>query len=557
MSKENKNPVIAGQNQTLVDVSNIRTKVLGDRTVFNMEAIGRQYKLNNAYKNVRNLELIDRDNIKLKTYNDYVLKYNQFLQLLPLIEEQPRPSYPAGESYLNTYNFIRHSKGKVLVLVHKDVYQAVKERVDRYVLDLGRDGYWATVHVVRGGKPATIRNYIKNQSPKGVVMVGAIPVAWFEMANDFHDAPSEFPCDLFYMDTNATWTDTDGDGKYNTVTGNVAPEIWVGRIWTPTADGNDAALINNYFDRNHLFRVGGLGHSRSALAYVDDDWEHFDDCEMDLMTPSSFITKYTSPNTTDADLYKTEINKNRSFVQVCAHSSPHVHSFKVPAQGNSEWIGREYFRDERCPNANFFNLFCCSTARFTENDYLGGWYIFDKAGGETNRGLTAVGSTKTGSMLFFADFYDPIGKGKCIGDALTAWWQARGGDHDLGERRWFYGMSILGDPTLTWYKGAVPTLLEPAEGAVFNHYPRTMTFKWTPVDIAGATYSIEIDAHGAINAGQWAAQSFRSFAVYHNLTTTSFSHSFVGAQPGRWRVRAKVGDRYCSWSEWRYFRFTV
>lgn len=557
MSKEKKNPAMAGENQTLTDVSNIRAQVNGERTYFNLEAIGRQYKLNDAYKNVRNLELIDRDNIRLKTYSDYVLQHNNFLQLVPLIEELPRPVHPSGESYLNTYNLFRFPKGKVLVLVHKDVYQAVKVRVERYVLDLARDGYWATVHIVRGGKPAYIRNYIRSKAPKGVVMVGAIPVAWFEMDNDFHDAHSEFPCDLFYMDTNGTWTDADGDGKYNAVTGNVTPEIWLGRIWTPTADGNDAALINNYFDRNHQFRIGGLGHSRSALAYVDDDWEHFDDCEMDLMTPAAYITKFTNPNTTDADLYKVEINKTRSFVQVCAHSSPNVHSFRVPSQGNSEWIDTAYFRDQRCPNANFFNLFCCSTARFTENDYLGGWYIFDKAAGEINRGLTAVGSTKTGSMLFFADFYDPIGKGKCIGDAMTEWWQARGADHDLGERRWFYGMSILGDPTLTWWKGAVPTLLDPNEGEVFNHYPRTMTFKWSPVNITGATYSLEIDAFGAVNAGQWAAQSFRSFAVYHNLTSTSFNHNFVGAQPGRWRVRAKVGDRYCSWSNWKYFRFTV
>jgi hypothetical protein len=77
------------------------------------------------------------------------------------------------------------------------------------------------------------------------------------------------------------------------------------------------------------------------------------------------------------------------------------------------------------------------------------------------------------------------------------------------------------------------------------------------VNIPGATYSLEVDAFGAINAGQWAAQSFRSFGVYHNITGTSFNHSFVGAQPGRWRVRAKVGDRYCSWSEWSYFRFTI
>lgn len=548
---------IAGEKQSVSDLLTIRTQVLQDRTVFNMAAVGRNYKLAQAYKSVRNLRMMDPNKIQLKTFADYLTINKKFLDLVPLIEEMPRPLYGANEAYLNTYNWLRFPKGKVLVLVHKDVYTATKERVERYVLDLGRDGYWATVHIVRGGKPASIRNYIKSKSPVGAVLVGAIPAAWFEMSDDFYGASTEFPCDLFYMDTNGTWVDSDADGKYNAVTGNVIPEIWIGRVWTPTLNGNDAALINNYFDRNHLFRTGNLGHSRSALAYVEDDWTGFDDCEMDLMTPPAYITKYTNPDITDADLYKEEVNKTRSFVQLCSHSSPHVHSFHIPSTGTTEWIDRSYFRDSRAPNAHFYNLFCCSTARFTENDYLGGWYIFDKAGGETNYGLTAVGSTKTGSMLFFADFYDPIGKGKCIGDAMVDWWKARGSDHDLGERQWFYGMSILGDPTLTWWKGAVPRPLEPAEGAVFGHYPRTMTFKWAPVNIPGATYSIEIDAYGAVNSGEWAAQSFRNFAVYHGITGTTFHHNFVGAQPGRWRVRARIGDRYCAWSCWCYFRFTI
>lgn len=554
--KPQKGAHIAAEKHALTNVQTIRTQVLKDRTIFNLQAVGRNYKLAQAYKSVRNLQMMDQNNLQLKTFAEY-LKFNKdFIDKLFAIQEKPRPAYPVNESYFNTYSLLRFPRGKVLVMVHQDVYEQTKANVERYVMDLGRDGYWATIHVVSGGKPSAIRKYIIDRGPVGVVMVGAIPPAWFEMSDDFYGS-AEFPCDLFYMDTNGTWTDSDADGKYNAVSGDVTPEIWIGRIWTPTLNGNDPALINNYFDRNHLFRTGNLGHSRSALAYVEDDWSHFDDCEMDTMTPAAYITKYTNPDITDADLYKTEVNKTRSFVQLCSHSSPYSHSFRIPSAGTTEWIDRSYFRDERAPNAHFYNLFCCSTARFTENDYLGGWYIFDKAGGETNMGLTAVGSTKTGSMLFFADFYDPIGKGKCIGDAMVDWWKARGSDHDLGERQWFYGMSVLGDPTLTWWKGAVPRPYDPAEGSVFNHFPRTMTFKWAPVDIPGATYSIEIDAFGAVNAGQWAAQSFRSFAVHHNIAGTSFNHNFVGAQQGRWRVRAKIGDRYCAWSCWCYFRFTV
>lgn len=531
--------------------------VLKDNTLINMQAIGRHYKLNNAYKNVRNLKLNDPLYKRFDSYAEHRLKFKDYYQFLPLIEEMPRPSFNSNEAYLNSYSLFRFLKGRVLILVHKDVYAATRVNVERFVLDLARDGYWATVHVVRGGGPSYIKNYIKGKSRVGVIMVGAVAPAWFEMTDDFDGADTEFPCDLYYTTLNGTWADADNDGKFNAVSGDMTPEIWLGRIWTPTQNGNDAPLINDYFERNHRFRTGQLGHSRSALAYVEDDWVDFDDCEMDQMVPASFITKFTNPDTTDADLYKTEVNKLRSFVQLCSHSSPHVHSFRIPSTNSKEWIYNSYFRDERSPNAHFYNLFCCSSARFTESEYIGGWYIFDKEGGEISNGLTAIGSTKTGSMLFFADFYKPLGEGKCIGDAMVSWWQARGNVHELWQRQWFYGMSILGDPTLAWSKGAVPVLSAPADGKVFNNYPRKTDFSWGAVGIPGATYSIEIDAFGAIKAGEWAAQSFKTFAVYHDIHGTSFTHNFVGAQPGRWRVRAKIGDRYCSWSPWRYFRYTI
>ena len=121
------------------------------------------------------------------------------------------------------------------------------------------------------------------------------------MSNDFYGASTEFPCDLFYMDKNGTWDDPDQDGKFSGHSGNVNPEIWIGRLWTPTSNGNDAAMINDYLARNHRFRCGDLGHARSALAYVDDDWQGFDDCAFDEMFPSSEITKYTNPMVTDRD----------------------------------------------------------------------------------------------------------------------------------------------------------------------------------------------------------------------------------------------------------------
>ncbi|MCH5718854.1 hypothetical protein [Niabella hibiscisoli] len=148
--------------------------VLKDNTLINMQAIGRHYKLNNAYKNVRNLKLNDPLYKKFDSYAEHRLKFKDYYQFLPLIEEMPRPSFNSNEAYLNSYSLFRFLKGRVLIMVHKDVYAATRINVERFVLDLARDGYWATVHVVRGGGPSYIKNYIKGKSRVGVIMVGAV-----------------------------------------------------------------------------------------------------------------------------------------------------------------------------------------------------------------------------------------------------------------------------------------------------------------------------------------------------------------------------------------------
>lgn len=534
-----------------------RSEIRENSTHFRMEALAGEYKLSQAYSIVRNLEYREEKAVKIQDFSEYVGMIKEKLKVSLSAEQKPRPDFPDDEDYRNVKTPLHYPYGDVLVLVDDDVYSGVSASIDQYVLDIGRDGYWGTIHVIQGGTPTQIRSYIRERNPVGALLVGAIPAPWFELDNDFHGVHSEFPCDLYYMDTNGVWHDPDNDGKFSDVTGNMDPEIWIGRIWTPTSNGNDAALINDYFARNHAFRLGMLGHARSALAFVDDDWVSFDDCAFDECFPSSVITKYTNPNVTDADLYKAEVNTLRSWIQLCAHSSTHSHALWVPSQNQNEYIPVAYFRDTNPPNAHFYNLFCCGPGRFTASDYLAGWYIFDKSGGGVNHGLVSVASAKSGSMLMFEDFYRSLGQHRIIGDAFVDWWKARGPVHDDGERRWFYGLVLLGDPTLTWWKGAVPRLEQPQQEDVFDHWPRKMQFRWDPVNLPNARYTVEVDAFHAVNAGKWAEETGQSFLTYHGILDTLLDHTFVGMQRGRWRVRAKVDNEICAWSPWSYFQFTV
>lgn len=75
---------------------------------------------------------------------------------------------------------------------------------------------------------------------------------------------------------------------------------------------------------------------------------------------------------------------------------------------------------------------------------MGGWYIF-----ETEYGLLSVGSTKTGAMLCFDDFYWPLGQGTTFGEAFLIWAQLNMETcAEEYSRPWFYGMCVQGDPTL-------------------------------------------------------------------------------------------------------------
>ncbi len=503
------------------------------------------------YSRVHVLEYVDREKLPPQTF----ASYRSFMPPAPFVaEEQARPAFSGDLKHLQNWSRGAFPCGKMVIAVNDGLYAGIKAGVDQYIRDLAYEGYFATAYRVKGGGPADLREFLKGKQPiAGAIMIGSLAVAWFEMPDDFSGA-AEFPCDLYYMDLNGTWSDPDGDGKFSEHPTNVAPEIWVGRLWTPTSGGNDAVVINDYFKRNHLFRKGQFGASNAGLAFVDDDWTGFGDCALDSTLAT--VETITDPTTTDGDRYKAEVQQFRAWAQICAHSNPGCHSFKVP-NAASEVIPNTYLRDVNPPNAFFYNLFACSNALFTQSDYMAGWYVFDKLGSSTCNGLAAVGSSKTGSMLYFENFYGPMGNGKAIGDAFVAWWKALGAAHDLGMRQWFYGLTLLGDPTLNWWTGVVPALRNPYDGDNFDHFPRLTTFQWDPVAVGGANYYVEVDAFGAKAPGKWSAETNQTWLISGALTGTSYEHLFVGAQRGRWRVRAKIGNCLGPWTDWRYFTYKV
>jgi hypothetical protein len=245
------------------------------------------------------------------------------------------------------------------------------------------------------------------------------------------------------MDLNGTWTDADGDGLYDNHSGNLNLEVWVGRLYArPLSWDDEVRLVRRYFAKNHAYRTGQLSLPDRALSYVDDDWSGFGDCRLSQLYPS--VTTVTEGSTTRASDYRVRLTQGYEWIQVCSHSSPWGHTFRVGSGYSGTVFNSEVYAMR--PHAHFYNLFACSGTRYVEENYSAGWDIF-----HDDYGLAVVGSSKTGSMIgYFEDFYRPMGRDSSIGDAFKAWYNL----HGEYSRFWHYGMNVLGDPSLKPRVGA-------------------------------------------------------------------------------------------------------
>jgi hypothetical protein len=326
----------------------------------------------------------------------------------------------------------------VEVVVNAAIYPDLTSELTQYTSDLVAAGWSVRIDTMRGTQPQALRTLLQGVTNiKGAVLVGELPIAWYY--SDWGDnQPEEFPCDLYFADLDGTWTDSNHDGIFDGHTGNVAPEIWVGRLYTrPLTWDDEVRLLKHYFYKNHLYRTGGLSLPDSGLCFNDEDWSPSGNCGLNAIYPTVTVIEN---NTTTAANYRAQLVKGYEWIHVMAHSSAWGSTFKaaddVTYTGtifNCEIYGLQ-------PHCNFYDLFCCSGARFTEENYSAGWMVFND-----DWGLFAVGSTKTGSMEgSFNDYYTPISTGSCVGDAFKSWFIQHGED----SRDWHYGLALIGDPTL-------------------------------------------------------------------------------------------------------------
>jgi hypothetical protein len=120
------------------------------------------------------------------------------------------------------------------------------------------------------------------------------------------------------------------------------------------------------------------------------------------------------------------------------------------------------------------------------------------------------------------------------------WWRIRASN---GVEGWVV-QEADGIPTLIAFgpgapggaPGALPapTPLSPADGSVFNLFPRTTTLTWSPVPGA-SIYIVEVEY---CSPGTSPLQCTALIVDKVDASQTHYTFDFVGAQPGRWRVWA-------------------
>ena len=407
----------------------------------------------------------------------------------------------------------------VAVIVNSDLYSRIQTSLDQYVNDLIEDGYSVEVDLWSGGNYQDLRDSLKNKwaysGLVGAVLVGDLPVAWYEM---YIWGAEEFPIDYYFMELDGAWSDSDGDGLLEGLSagsGDLGPEIWVGRL-APTnlVWGNQAQLLENYFTKNHNYRIGILSFPHRALSFVDDHWYDFDDC--DLSDAYDDVTVITDFNQTIATNYKQKLLESYEWIQLCAHSSCWAHTFLIDDGYPGGGSVYNYEIHALQPHALFYNLFACSNTRFMETNNLGNWYIF-----VDDYGLLAIGSTKSGSMLYFDDFYIPLGQGKSIGDAYKQWFevQAQYGFDDW-EQGWYFGMNVLGDPTLTIdvQSQFVQTIDSTRMQEKFG------SSAWTPIQVTTSEFS---DGSPAMTA-DFSGNIWATYETGRNVRSNIYSSSYSG-----------------------------
>ena len=348
----------------------------------------------------------------------------------------------------------------ICIVMNNYLHFTLESSCSVFISDLESEGYAPNVYTAyNDGDEVGLKDILisewNSRGIAGAILIGDLPVAWYEMTHppEYGGNHVEFPIDLFFMDLDGRWLDREPNGLYDghdDGSGDVEADIWVGRLLAINLTDHGAsevAMMSNYLDKNHRYRTGELRLQDKALAYVDNDWCTYG-YEQKVALAYPVTDMVTDPYETTREDYMQRVgqstNNQYENLLLCSHSTPWAHYIYWGTEPYDYSLFYNHEIEEIDVQVLFYNLFACSNCRFVEEDDMGNWYIF-----QSTYGLLSVGSTKSGAMLCFDDYYGPLGGGSSFGEAFLFWCQNNMEScYAPYSRVWFYGMTLLGDPTL-------------------------------------------------------------------------------------------------------------
>ncbi|OGD75170.1 MAG: hypothetical protein A2Y64_02505 [Candidatus Coatesbacteria bacterium RBG_13_66_14] len=385
---------------------------------------------------------------------------------------ETRDEYMAGRApygdpvFVTVYQSPAGPGDDLYVLVNDVLLPQITAGLNTWVDDMEEEGYNVTVVASGVISPEDLRTELQAQwalGMDGTVLIGDFDSAWFEGVFWVDIGYENFPCDLFLTDLDGYWEDSDVNGSYDVHTdgsGDMEPDIYFGRL--PAHNlyvcGDEDELVNAWMERVHDYRTEDWPLDVNSLTYVDHDWAGWGalwGSQVSYVYSDNEIHSW--PDVT-AQGYMDRLNDvTYEHILMCCHSSPAYHAFHTGGSVSGAYVN--YTDHEWAVH----NLFACSNARYTTDNNMGGIYALDQG----SKGLISIGSTKTGSMLEFQVFYTAVSDGMTWGEALAYWMSVvaegeYGGWTQQEARGWFYGMTLIGDPTLA------PEIESPVEVVSFR-----------------------------------------------------------------------------------------
>lgn len=217
---------------------------------------------------------------------------------------------------------------------------------------------------------------------------------------------------------------------YSNLDGTYGSDIWIGIIRPPIYGAAGISLLHDYFDRNHKFHTGSIMFNKECV--IASTYESGQVLSSRVQKSGRWDEDRVIGNDTDDEtwkqIYLNSITKSAEVIHFHGHGNPNHH---LPDIWYTDII-------DHPPNAALVYLQSCTTGKFTEKNYIGGWYLF---AGNTLAvvsfsspvwGFRGSGWGEGDNAMQLLSFAG----GSCIGQSIVS-------SHPLQET-----MVLLGDPTL-------------------------------------------------------------------------------------------------------------